>query len=68
MGVNYMVVAMDPTQQMLDADTFLREAQNRWPGCRAFRWDPTTHIADAAVVSPPDAPPSPSGTSPTTGS
>ncbi|WP_182911382.1 hypothetical protein [Actinomyces sp. 2119] len=58
MGVNYMVVAMDPTQQMIDADTFLREAQNRWPGCQAVVEDPARLISDAtANISPPDAPP-----------
>ncbi|WP_119837231.1 hypothetical protein, partial [Actinomyces sp. 2119] len=57
MGVNYMVVAMDPTQQMIDADTFLQAAQRRWPGCRTRRYDPATDIIDAEANIPrPDDP------------
>ncbi|WP_205570042.1 hypothetical protein [Actinomyces lilanjuaniae] len=60
MGVDHMVITVTSQQQMIDADTFLREAQRKWPGCRAFRWDPATHITDAAVnVRPTEAPPSP---------
>ncbi|AYD90311.1 hypothetical protein D5R93_10390 [Actinomyces lilanjuaniae] len=57
MGVDHMVITVTSQQQMIDADTFLREAQNRWPGCQAVVEDPATHISDATVVSPPDAPP-----------
>ncbi|VEG29512.1 hypothetical protein [Actinomyces howellii] len=49
MGVRYMVLVPDPNQVIFDADTFVKEAQVRWPGCRVFVDDPSKAISDASV-------------------
>ena len=36
MSVNHMVFAVRSEDRMFDADTFVREAQKRWPGCEVF--------------------------------
>ena len=36
MGVNYMIIAVRPEDRMFDVDTFVHEAQERWPGCEVF--------------------------------
>ena len=37
MGVNYMILTMNPNQTIFDADTFIAETQRRWPGCQAYK-------------------------------
>ena len=58
MGVGYMVLVPDPDQMIFDADTFIEEAQAKWPGCHFYVEDPRKHISDAGVrVDPGDDPP-----------
>ena len=37
MGVNYMILTMNPNQTIFDADTFIKEAQQNWPECRTYK-------------------------------
>ncbi|WP_126383051.1 hypothetical protein [Actinomyces howellii] len=53
-----MVLVPDPDQVIFDADTFIKEAQVRWPGCHFYVEDPSKYISDAGVeVDPGDDPP-----------
>ena len=53
-----MVLVPDPDQVIFDADTFVKAAQAKWPGCRVIWKDPSRQIADVSVrVDPGDDPP-----------
>ena len=54
MGVGYMVLVPDPDQTVFDAETFAKEAQVRWTGCRVIWEDPSKYISDVGVRVDPD--------------
>ena len=49
MGVDFIVVAVDPSQVIFGADKFVEEAAMRWPECRVYRRDPSRMVADVSV-------------------
>ena len=52
MGVNYVVLAVRSEDFIFDADTFVREAQKRWPGCEIVRPSPGTGISTTSAYIP----------------
>lgn len=48
MGTGYMIITMDPNQTIFDANTFIAEAQQQWPGCQTYR-KTEYFIADAGA-------------------
>ena len=53
MGVNYMILTMNPNQTIFDADTFIAETQRRWPGCQAYKKkSPTVSLMREQILIP----------------
>lgn len=49
MGGDHIVMTVTSAQHMFDADAFVRHAQQKWPGCRVFRFDFEDRTSDASV-------------------
>ena len=57
MGTGYMVINMNPNQTIFDAETFIEEAQQKWPGCQTYKETRRGMNSDAgANIDPIDAP------------
>lgn len=53
MGVRHLILTMNPSQTMFDADTFIEEAQRRWPRCQAYKKTEYFTSDAGANISPP---------------
>ncbi|MBO3725862.1 hypothetical protein J5X07_12670 [Actinomyces bowdenii] len=56
MGISYLIMTMNPSQTIFNADTFIIEGHQKWPNVDSYRWEIEGNGSDAALdVHPPTA-------------